>query len=83
MDLLYRKDGRNFRCYITIPIYCVSKERAFKRVLRIFDNLRKYKNRRIIIDSRDPIVVGGQDALEKDFTQIFKDFSPMLLEKLI
>lgn len=39
-----------------------------------FGYLKKYRNRRIVVDSRDPIVKGGQDALDKDYTKIFKDF---------
>lgn len=52
------------------------------RVLRIFGYLKKYKNRRVVIDSRDPILKGGKDALNKDYTEIFKNFYPDAAEEL-
>lgn len=44
-------------------------------MLREFGYLKKYRNRRLFIDSRDPIIKGGKDALAKDYTEIFKEFS--------
>ena len=35
--------------------------------------MRKYKNRRVIVDSRDPILVGGKDALDVYYTELFKE----------
>ena len=52
------------------------------RVLRVFGYLKKHKNRRIIIDSRDPILKGGKDALKKDFTEEFKSFYPDAAEEI-
>ena len=52
------------------------------RVLRVFGYLKKYRNRRIVVDSRDPIVKGGQDALDRDYTEIFKDFYPDAAEEV-
>ena len=43
------------------------------RALRIFGYLKKYSNRRIIVDSRDPIREGGTDALNLDFTELLGD----------
>lgn len=52
------------------------------RALRVFGYLKKYKNRRIVVDSRDPILVGGTDALDLDFTEIFKEFYPDAAEEI-
>ena len=53
-----------------------------ERVLRIFGYLRKYKNKRIIVDSRDPILVGGKDAIDLDFTEIFREQYPDAVEEI-
>jgi len=53
-----------------------------ERVLRVFGYLKKYRNRRVVIDSRDPIIKGGKDALAKDYTEIFKQFYPDAAEEL-
>ena len=53
-----------------------------KRLLRVFGYLKKYKNRRIVIDSRDPKLVGGKDALERDYTEIFRSFYPDAEEEI-
>jgi hypothetical protein len=37
--------------------------------LRTFGYLKKRHNRRVVIDSRDPIYKGGEDAMGLDFTQ--------------
>ena len=52
------------------------------RVLRIFGYLKKYKNRRVVVDSRDPIVVGGKDALALDFVEMFKNNYPDATEEI-
>ena len=39
------------------------------RALRVFGYLKKRPNRRIVVDSRDPIYKGGEDALDLDFTK--------------
>lgn len=52
------------------------------RVLRVFGYLKKNKNRRIVVDSRDPILQGGTDALEKDYTKIFEDTYPEAAEEV-
>ena len=44
--------------------------------------MKKYRNIRIVIYSRDPIIKGGQDALDKDYTETFKDFYPDAAEEL-
>lgn len=53
-----------------------------ERVLRVFGYLKKNKNRRIVIDSRDPIITGGKDSLEKDFTEIFREAYPDAAEEI-
>ena len=54
----------------------------FDRVLRVFGYLKKHKNRRIVVDSRDPIKVGGKDALNLDFMEMFKEFYPDAAEEI-
>ena len=53
-----------------------------ERALRIFGYLKKNKNRRIVVDSRDPILVGGEDALAQDYTEIFKNTYPDAAEEV-
>ena len=48
------------------------------RALRIFGYLKKYKNRRIVIDSRDTIRVGGKDALNLDSAIFLRKFTLIL-----
>ena len=50
--------------------------------LRIFGYLKKYKNRRIVIDSRDTIRVGGKDALNLDFAKMFEGVYPGAAEEI-
>ena len=52
------------------------------RALRLFRYLKKYQNRRIIVNSRDPIWVGGKDALKQDYAQIFEDVYPGATEEI-
>ena len=40
-----------------------------ERLLRVFGYLKKRVNRRIVVDSRDPIYIGGEEALQIDFTE--------------
>jgi len=42
------------------------------RLMRIFGYLKKCKNRRIIVDSNDPIVIGGKDALKLNLQDLLK-----------
>ena len=52
--------------------------------MRIFGYLKKYKNRRIAVDSRDPILVGGKDALNIDYDMrsSFKETYPDAAEEI-
>ena len=52
------------------------------RALRVFGYLKKYKNRRIVIDSRDPIRVGGKDGLNLDFPNMFEEVYPDAAEEI-
>ena len=45
------------------------REGHLARDLRVFGFLKKRPNRRYVVDSRDPILRGGKEALGKDFTQ--------------
>ena len=44
------------------------REGHLARALRVFGFLKKRPNRRYVVDSRDPILRGGEKALQKDFT---------------
>ena len=52
------------------------------RILQIFGYLKRYKNCRIVIDSKDPILVGGKDALELVFVEMFKGNYPDATEEI-
>ena len=52
------------------------RKRHMDRALRVFGYLKKYKNRLVLNDSRDPIRVGGNDALNLDFIELFKEVYP-------
>ena len=54
----------------------------YDRAIRIFGYLKKYRNKRIVVDSRDSIRVGGKDALDKDYTDLLKDFYPDAAEEI-
>ena len=58
------------------------REGHLNRALRVFGYLKKNKNRRIVVDSRDPIYVGGADAMNLDFTQIFHAQYPDATEEI-
>ena len=45
------------------------REGHMARALRVFGFLKKRPNRRYVVDSRAPILRGGEEALGKDFTQ--------------
>jgi hypothetical protein len=47
-----------------------------ERLLRVFGYLKKQPNRRIVVDSREPIYEGGQDALDMDYTKELGDQYP-------
>jgi hypothetical protein len=52
------------------------------RALRVFGYLKKRPNRRIVVDSRDPTLIGGQDALDLDYTEEFNDQYPEAFEEI-
>lgn len=52
------------------------------RALRVFGYLKRNKNRRYVIDSRDPILIGGKDALDIDYTKEFDEFYPDAVEEI-
>ena len=52
------------------------------RALRVFGFLKKRPNRRYVVDSRDPILRGGKEALGKDFTQELGALYPDAAEEL-
>ncbi len=52
------------------------------RALRVFGHLKKRPNRRIVVDSRDPICRGGEDALDLDFTKDLATNYPDAFEEI-
>jgi hypothetical protein len=52
------------------------------RVLRVFGYLKKRPNRRIVVDSRDPIYKGGEDAMALDFTKELASNYPDAAEEI-
>ena len=58
------------------------REVHLARALRVFGFLKKCPNRRYVVDSRDPILRGGEEALGKDFTQELGALYPDAAEEL-
>jgi hypothetical protein len=52
------------------------------RVLRVFGYLKKRPNRQIVVDSRDPIYGGGEDALSIHFTKELRTKYPDAVEEI-
>jgi len=52
------------------------------RLMRIFGYLKKFKNRRIVVDSNDLIVIGGKDALNINLPELLKDQYPDAVEEI-
>ena len=44
--------------------------------------MKKYKNRQIVVDSRDPFLVGGKDALNIDYEKFFEETYPDAAEEI-
>ena len=44
--------------------------------------MKKYPNRRIVIDSRDPMIEGDESVLDIDYTQVFKEMYPDTVEEI-
>jgi hypothetical protein len=53
-----------------------------ERLLRVSGYLKKRPNRRIVVDSREPIYDGGQDALNMDYTEELGDQYPEAHEEI-
>jgi hypothetical protein len=53
-----------------------------ERLLRVLGYLKKRANRRIVVDSREPIYKGGQDALGMDYTDELGDQCPEAHEEI-
>jgi len=52
------------------------------RLFRIFGYLKKYKNRIIVVNSNDPIVIGRKDVLELNFQDLLKNQYPDAVEEI-
>jgi len=77
--------GRIDVCHATSSLLrftACPKKGHLDRVIRVFGYLKKRRNRRIVVDLRDPICRGGEDALGLDFTKVFKDQYPDAREEL-
>ena len=51
-------------------------------LMKVFAYLKKYKNRRNIVYSRDPPLLNGKYTLDIDFTKILKYMYPDTAEEL-
>ena len=58
------------------------REGHLSRALHVFGFLKKRSNIRYVVDSGDPILRGGEEALGKDFTQELVALYPDAAEKL-
>jgi hypothetical protein len=58
------------------------REGHLDRALRVFGYLKKRPNRRVVVDSRDPIYRGGEDAVDLDFTKVLADNYPDAVEEI-
>ena len=58
------------------------REGHLARALRVFGFLKKRPNRRYVVNSRYPILRGGEEALRKAFTQELGDLYPDAAEEL-
>ena len=56
--------------------------KSFPRALRAFGFLKKCPNRRYVVDSREPILRGGEETLGKDFMQELCALYPDAAEEL-
>jgi hypothetical protein len=54
-----------------------------ERLLRVFGYLKKRPNRMIVVDSREPIYKGGQDALSMDYTEELGDQYPEAHKEIV
>ena len=43
-----------------------------ERAVQVFEYLKQFQNRQIVVDSRDPIFEGDESVLDLDYTKIFK-----------
>jgi hypothetical protein len=53
-----------------------------ERALRVFGYLKKRNNRRIVIDSRDPILSGGENEFEQDYVEELRSDYPDAREEI-
>ena len=58
------------------------REGHLDRALRVFGFLKKRPNRIYVVNSRDPILRGGEEAIGKDFTQELGALYPDAAEEL-
>ena len=47
-----------------------------ERAINVFGYLKRYPNRRIVVDSSDPDIEGDLRVLDPDYTEVFKEFYP-------
>ena len=78
---LGRSDVSHATSYLSIFSAC-PRGGHLVRALRVFGFLKKRRNRRFMVDSRGPILRGGEGALGKDFTKELGDLYPNAAEEL-
>jgi hypothetical protein len=52
------------------------------RALQVFGYLKKRDNRRVVVDSRDPIFEGGEDAFSKNYQEELSSAYPDAHEEI-
>jgi len=52
------------------------------RALRVFGYLKKYPNKRILVDSRDPIITGGDEVKAEQLAASFREEYPDAVEEI-
>jgi len=52
------------------------------RALQVFGYLKKYPNKRILVDSRDPIITGGDEVKAKQLAASFREEYPDVVEEI-
>ena len=59
-----------------------SREGHIDRGLRVCGYLKKYPNKRIVVDSREPIVTGGDLICHSKLVEDFKEEYPEAVEEI-
>eukprot|EP00957_Ditylum_brightwellii_P001431 111877-Ditylum_brightwellii.AAC.1 len=87
MDNTSPLDGEGHQLYQMLIgmlnwIVCLGRKGHLDQVLCVLGYLKRNKNHRVIVDSRDPIIEGDKDVLGKDFSKTFQEFYPDAAEEI-